>query len=842
MGYVAQLKKGTNYLDLTSGRYTLSPNFVPPSTNEVTNIALGTSANRRGGGKAIGRRAIPRSWGLDIRIVASSNGEAEKAISEIEYMLQQAGDENEPLYFVWRPHNHYSFEPLWGTHDAYRLIEILSADSRNKWDYYGLAGLRGQRVDLTIGLTINPYATTKYQRVGSATGGIFEDYIGQPAGRMRGLIVPENTTNNYTNPVYGHATWNTNWNAGTNLVGTQNTDKKFILFGTSSAKLVNSDSASARLWSETLTLTAAAYTLSFYVKRPDGAAVSSSDCEAYYNGSTRTTTFRSVGDGWYRASAAITGVASALSCGVQVKLARVVYVDGFQVEGKQLTALCYGDLPGSTWSSTPHASTSSRTAARYRIDEASAFDRGQGTIRIVWMPQNNNTAFSSQRYIFAAISNFQLAWNNSSNLWTFRDTAGNSASSGATTFTAGTPVVIHCVYGVDGLVLYINGSSAGSTGTYQPESGTSDYIYLGSDRSSANQINGTFLDFETFSEPMSATEVQNDYNNLVQISNDDQMIAPIPGLWTDDGDLVLDNVYDSNQENMGFAFGIPGDVAAETLWNMTMSAGLSTVKTLGLSLFDTAINVFPKKTTGSTMLGWLDYLYEEYGGTGSDAKYSGTSYGNNAWASAVGSNANSGFTNSLTDQDALREIFGREWCLLAKVSESNNNLRLALSLVDSSLGTITGDHRTITTAATFYYVHSGFLFLGEIPSDPIMDGLTFAGDWVPYPDVLSGTEQSDVDFAMVVPKPLVIFGNSSESNTGTKIIYRTGDERARVSTGAGAFAGTTDASGDREDFALQPNRINYIFNLVSLEGSVEHLAGRTTTFTSIYVKPRWAIA
>lgn len=59
----------------------------------------------------------------------------------------------------------------------------------------------------------------------------------------------------------------------------------------------------------------------------DGGAVTNSDVELYYNGSTVSTTYTSVGSGWYKLSGTVTGADESRDYGVQVKANKTAYVD-----------------------------------------------------------------------------------------------------------------------------------------------------------------------------------------------------------------------------------------------------------------------------------------------------------------------------------------------------------------------------------------------------------------------------------------------------------------------------------------------------------------------------------
>ncbi len=68
------------------------------------------------------------------------------------------------------------------------------------------------------------------------------------------------------------------------------------------------------------------YDLSAYIKT-DGTAVTASDAQLYYNGSTVSTTYTAAGNGWYKLSATVTGVAIPRGYGIQVKSGVTAYMD-----------------------------------------------------------------------------------------------------------------------------------------------------------------------------------------------------------------------------------------------------------------------------------------------------------------------------------------------------------------------------------------------------------------------------------------------------------------------------------------------------------------------------------
>lgn len=72
------------------------------------------------------------------------------------------------------------------------------------------------------------------------------------------------------------------------------------------------------------------YNLSAYAYT-DGSAVTASDAELFYNGSTVSTNYTAVGGGWYKLSGTVVGAASSRDYGVRVKSARTVYLDNLSL-------------------------------------------------------------------------------------------------------------------------------------------------------------------------------------------------------------------------------------------------------------------------------------------------------------------------------------------------------------------------------------------------------------------------------------------------------------------------------------------------------------------------------
>jgi hypothetical protein len=111
----------------------------------------------------------------------------------------------------------------------------------------------------------------------------------------------------------------------------------------------------------------------------DGSAVSSSDLSLYYNGSTVSTTYTSVGSGWYRLTGTLTGVNSSVGAGVQVASGKTVYVDNFSLGSYSasgtMTSSIFDTEASSAWGTltyTATAPTNTTVSVKVRTSNSSS--------------------------------------------------------------------------------------------------------------------------------------------------------------------------------------------------------------------------------------------------------------------------------------------------------------------------------------------------------------------------------------------------------------------------------------------------------------------------------------
>ena len=578
MGYNAYFQRG-NYKIMVDGTdvLALAMDFLPPTTDEEIYTSSGTSANVYGGEIRVGQKARNKAWGFGVRALGTSPGKSglqmDLALGRLNHFLRGAGDENNPTTFVWYPDNDITFEPVFG--QGFRRVVVVSGYAG--WgDGYSIANLRESGVNnCPVTLQIKPYALGRSQVVGTAAGGVYEDTLGYADGISRGVWIPPASAaggNYFTNPVFGDATWNTGWTAGAGLRAEQNTDKEYLLFGTSSARIMRT--AATSTYTQSLTLTVHTYCISCYAKKRDGSAVTSSDLVMWYNASDLSTTVQTLTNGWYRLYATVTGIASAHTVGVDAKITgNSIYVDGFQIERLAYpTPFYYGDMLGCAWASTAHASASSRVAASISWTQANAgINAAEGTLELVVDTRNIIAASSSYlwQWYVAADNTLLLYFSDATTLYLgyYNGTAYNTYG----TVAAG-KLVIHATWSQAGTKLFVNGAQLGSTQTGTNFLAlTGGTVYLGGYGATA-ETNAVYRQYAIYDRAMTAAQITARYNHFAPLVTTDKPLMPIPWGWTIGGDGVYDQYTDATHADYGVVGGIPGDAPADTIYDVTFSS------------------------------------------------------------------------------------------------------------------------------------------------------------------------------------------------------------------------------------------------------------------------------
>lgn len=563
--FTARLFQGDDEIDLSGIPYCIADGFIPPSVSLVPLIATGTSANVISGGSKRGIRAVDRSLFLPIKVEGSSDKEVRIRAGVLANFLQR-GTEQNPVIFELRTSSDIEFLPSWGQDGSAFRFEIIHASVPTiSQPEYMQNGNRGFVVFVDTDLLIKPYATGLQQQLALAAGGIIENTIGTVDGSSRGTTIPQATTNKIPNPIFGNATPLLGWVSFGAIITTVNTNKQFVLFQFNSAKLTGAPGVFSRLLRNIDVGNTNTHFLTAYAKRQDGAEVTVADVSLFY-GSKLTTGYISEGDGWYRLTASVTGVAANTLTGVFIENGHTIYLDGVQIEEQEFaTPLCHGDLLGCSWSGTDHDSTSTRL--RGEFDAPVIRDVAEGYIRVVWRAGNDSTELilvGSTREFFEG-TNFRLQYRMTQTDWSFRD-GTTSIDTPISTFVVNQVVILHCVWGPAGLAIYLDGILRDSSATYTPTA--SEALTIGSSIGHANHPNGTFLDFTVGDREITIAEVTNDHTNVVKAVEDGVRLMPIPYFWTKDGDGILDTGDTSTTDNWGIIGGIAGSAEADTVYQV----------------------------------------------------------------------------------------------------------------------------------------------------------------------------------------------------------------------------------------------------------------------------------
>lgn len=803
IGYVANLTIGGYTLALSSGRYALRY-FDPPAASEVVNVAGGLSSNRTLGAQLAGRRATNQQVSFEVRVMGASQAETNAGVSDLITILRQAGSDVVPLYLEYCPHGYVNFKPSWGQ-DQWRRLEIVSATVK-KSDLSFLADIRGKAQLVSVQAEVKPYIFGLPQRLGTAVGGVFEDYIGDPLGISRGLRIPEATSNLATNPVFGHATFGNGWTAGSNVVAAANYDKRFILFGNVSAKLYTSSGSANHTYTQSLTLTVATHTASAYVKKQDSSAVTSADVVIYEaDGGETASTYQSLGDGWYRVYASWTGVASAKAIGIALNAVGAgLYLAGFQVEAKAYpTSFCYGDMLGCVWNTTAHADKSDRTAASLAID-SQALNVITGTARAVLEMDCTDTAGDTtifQHYDSAA--KLDCYFKASDDKFYLTD-GTNTISSAAQTWAVGDKIVLHATWASGALNLYKNGANIATGSTYTPpiQGGS---VYVGADQGAAENLRGLVLDFVIWPQAMTAAQVLADYSNVVQVASDGQRVGTLPWMHSPAVNSLDDTVI---------CGGIPGHVDADTWLEMTHGNEANST--------DFYINLYDLPRYSGITAGGANYIYRSS-------------------ISAVTVDTNPTVVASATPLAIVYDVDAyagqRAWILaFMKDAGANSVYASAVCWITGSTSYTTGSYRPIamTTNDTYYLLGPVRLPQADNFSDVMETAyrLKISAACSLYRPTGSG----DIDvnaYRLLVGR----LARIDKSATGAEAIRIHGRTARQIDTGGPGFVETPPVLGDLIE--LTPGRINHLA-IMYCNDSDTGLG--SPTVSQIHVIPRYLTA
>jgi hypothetical protein len=519
---------------------------------------------------------------------------------------------------------------------------------------------------------------------------------------------------------------------------------------------------------------------------------------------------------------------SSQTYGIRIVNGFTVYADGFQLElGSYATHLAHGDLMDVGWNSTAHASTSGRTAARIRQAVSETVNLAEGTISAsIRMNQDMSDLTSVGPVIFEEdTGELSLWWNDGAQDWSFSDGTTTITSTGTAVPSVNDVLHFHATWDpVNGLALYLNGSSIATSGTYTPPTlGT--YLYIGTSDSVTRHINATYMGFSTYKRAMTAAEVLADYNNIVEMTNDNSRVETVPWLWTDGGTDQVDNCLDSTRSHYAVCGGVPGSIEAETF-----------IRALGANRFDTTTSgVWLSLIDVDDFIDPLTLLFLDGQGT-VKANYCG---GETHRQASLSTTAVAVRTLAISDAQALMELEGREFFLITRVDPNANTLMLAARISVGDV-TIDTDFRNASGVATECLCHTDSVVF------PILSGFIdeYDGNQLTHNVSLlakrsSGTADLDTDFFQLFPRPFMKVVDNTSTATG---FATDGGKTIGIASGAGGKDFSVKDAGIPpigDTISLAPNKIN-LLTVFQGDNDVDPVITETIDYI-IRVTPRYSL-
>jgi hypothetical protein len=446
----------------------------------------------------------------------------------------------------------------------------------------------------------------------------------------------------------------------------------------------------------------------------------------------------------------------------------------------------------------------------------------EGSICIVWKPDKPSTSFTGNPRIYNAdFATFRLLFDATNDWWELED-GTNNVTSAVQTFSAGDIIIFHVVYKPGELTLYKNGVSIASGATYTPSTAAITRLWIGGQINESGQTNGTYMNFTTFAQAMSATEVSDDYTNILGQVEDDRRLSPIPWLWTKDGDDIVDNCNDSTRDNFCVIGGVPGNDPAETIFKMIRS---TTTSPYGLLMTLTALKEY--MSPASVFYGELQGTVD---GGSSGGEYKTTTVG--ASAVVLGQ-----FTPDFKTKRQFRDaLAGKSFRLITRLKDAGSNLQLGqryffqgtATLISSKFRTVSAD----TNFKMFYTDSIDMLVLDRLLLERDY-GTSFVN---PTIDLMakrsSGSAAVDADFFFFSFQPTLFLETHTSLQMilkGNKFVGLDSDEELQE---------FREPGGD--DIECEPGCLNILqTQLTDDTGKID--ITDTLTYDRVYVVPRWAL-
>lgn len=839
MGYIARLECGTRTLDLNTSRYSID--FTPPNAGEAIAVATGTSSNRYGGGQLVSRHGTNYQWTLIVKILGGSNNAVEQARQDLVRFVNLAGNEAEPLYLTWCSNNHIPYKPIWGQ-SGWRRVEIVYGRVTSN-PIYSVANLRNTMQVVIVDLTCKPYILGLTQSVASGTGSFIENRIGAADGQPNGLYLYEAATNLVPNPVFmNYTAAETDWTA-TNVTNTVIVEKPFILPMSKRGVKLTSRAANGTYCATLTTASGTTYTVSAYVKKPDGSAVTAADCKIYFEAGAQTSTYISLGDGWYMVRYS---VQSSTSAAQEVGLSfpavgSTVYLGGLQCQASAYhTPLIMGDMLDCAWASTAHNSSTTSTAAKLNAG-ADAINITAGTIRVALKMECTQTSGNFHIFLADQSADLKAYFTAADDKINFTD-GTNTISTAALTWAEGDVIILHFTWGLGQLAIYRAGVSVASGATYTPST-TPTAFYIGSTAAAGEQVRARWLDFTVYDRTITAAEALADATSWATLLASGGRANAIPWLWSDDGDNIIEAFYGTvsatGYETTMVSGGIAGDMPAVTV--LDYDTYFSSTTTLG----DSYLNIYSTPNYHHYTEGGQNYLFRDFTNT---TALAGSA--NGYLQKVISVNATNFSANTaLTLRYGYDEFAGKDFYVSGSYYYYGITLYPALvsPVIKSGAQTVTGDSVSVSgTGGTKYWngFMAGPMRLPEFRGT--LRGLTLTGasvfeDVNIYLSAIRSTTTSKllVDWMQLHPGRMTLLAPGVETSDNAIVA------NGRV-TGYESTAATKGVAIRGDPVELEPdvyNHLNFVMygTPYPTSADADSFYGNRWNINNLYITPRWLV-
>lgn len=571
MAIWAKLVYRNQVIDLTQNEYSLH-DFTPPKLARSVIYNYGSSTNPSGG-RRISDKPLDRNISITVRVMGASDAQTHLAARRLADFLENSADPYAGLYLEYAPEVAIPYQPIYGQ-QVYRY-QIKHGQAAISQESYMVKRTTARALLVELDLTIGPYAEGIQQEaiLCQSHGGVCSDAI-----MGGGMVIPEPSTNRFRNCIFEHVTFGVYWDVGANCNLDANYQRDYILFGNASA-LINGSGGNGTL-TQTFSTSPISYTISFFAKKQDGSAVTSSDVTVFYNGASQNTTYQAYPDGWYRCYATVVGDATNRTYGCQVANGKSVYVDMFQCEPKAYyTYPFYGAEPGCVAEGL-HISPEGTDRLGYTnylaLGRATSDETMEITIRMI-VRWHHASDFQNDRYLFRSTANTNLTayFRASDDKILF-----GSLSTSAQSFSANSVQVYYFTLSPSSRAIYINGAEA-ATGSGVAQV-VINQVEIGG-FSGTSYGNFTLLDLTVWNRQASSSQVQSDYNNISKFLASDVYGMPItPPPWASMYGSSVSNYYGATNRDWIVVGNVPGNHPAKTLLNYRNTSAVSKPLLVGL--------------------------------------------------------------------------------------------------------------------------------------------------------------------------------------------------------------------------------------------------------------------